>query len=69
MSILETINVPTNGAIAVGGGAAAGVGLKATIGGMGLAAAAPAVAVPMVLAGATLGLLLYGAYRLGRSRR
>ena len=69
MTIPETIPVPTDGAIFVGGGAAAGAGVQAMIGGAGLAAMGTAVAVPMILTGAGVGLLLYGAYKLGQKLR
>ncbi len=66
MNIPKSIPVPTDGAAFVGGGALAGAGLHATIGGAGIAAMGGAVAVPMVLTGAGVGLLLFGAYRLGQ---
>jgi hypothetical protein len=65
----KSIPVPTDGALFVGGGAAAGAGAQLAIGGAGLAAMGTAVAVPMVFTGAGAGLLLYGAYRLGRKLR
>ncbi len=66
MTIPETIPVPTDGALFVGGGAAVGAGVQATIGGAGLAAMGTAVSVPMILTGAGIGLALYGAYKLGQ---
>lgn len=65
----KSIPVPTDGALFVGGGAAAGAGVQVAIGGAGLAAMGTAVAIPMVLTGAGAGLVLYGAYKLGQKLR
>lgn len=65
-NIPKSIPIPTDGIIFVGGGAATGAGISATVGGMGLAAVGTAVAIPMVLTGAGIGLVLYGAYKLGQ---
>ena len=51
------------------GGAAAGVGVKAALGGMGLAVGGTAFAVPIIAIGAGVGLILGGTYLLGRARR
>lgn len=69
MKIPSQISLPTDGIAAVGGGAAAGATIQATIGGVGIAATGTAVAAPLVLTGAALGAALYGAYRLGRRTR
>ena len=65
-NIPKSIPLPTDGIIFVGGGAATGAGVSATIGGAGLAVVGTAVAIPMVLTGAGVGLVLYGAYKLGQ---
>ncbi len=68
-NIPKSIPIPTDGIIFVGGGAATGAGISATIGGAGLAATGTAWAIPMVLTGASVGLVLYGAYKLGQKLR
>ncbi len=67
-NVPESISIPTDGAVCVGTGAAAGFGIEATIGGAGLAAMGSAIAIPMALTGAGLGLAFYVAYRIGKAR-
>ncbi len=55
-------------AVFMSGGALAGLVTKAAIGGVGIAAMGTAVAVPMVSIGTGLGLVMYGAYRLGKQK-
>jgi len=55
-----------------GAGAVAGGATHATIGGMGLAVGGTAIGitfVPMVAIGAGAALIVYGIFRLGKSRR
>lgn len=56
-------------AAAVGAGAGVGAGAQAIIGGVGVAVAGTAVALPLVIVGASLGALVWIGYKVGKSRR
>ena len=69
VEIPKEISIPTDGVAFLGVGAAAGAGVSATVGGIGLAAMGTAVGVsmaPLAAVGAGIGALSYGAYRLGK---